>query len=393
MNLITLLLSARAEQPLLAAYSSEPLFSGETGFAFLWILILIAFGCLPAAVCFRAGKKELAAGCLALGVLGAFLFVPLVIAAILATRSVPFPSREESAAFRNQGRMYGAALLLYGIVLLVFAIRDYSALADLLLGEFYRSTVLSGIIGSVLLCVLALGSIAIASAPGKKFWGWYMAMPGMLAFSASLTTDFSTLLRIIGYLLFLAGGFWIWWTVFQAAGGTFSGTSWQHKVRRPAAPFQPPHTPFWQERPSPGQAIPRQAETPQENIPPAGSPQRERSQRETPQSAALPGGRATGHVLCLAGQYASATFTLQDGEALCFGTDPVLAQVVLSECQAAPLHLQLFYDKGAGSYLLAHDQTHPVYRKGYGLIREETVSLPAGAEISLGTPEQVFRLL
>ena len=68
MNLITLLLSARAEQPLLAAYSSEPLFSGETGFAFLWVLVLIALGCLPAAVCFRSGKKELAAGCLALGI-------------------------------------------------------------------------------------------------------------------------------------------------------------------------------------------------------------------------------------------------------------------------------------------------------------------------------------
>ena len=388
MNLTTLLLSARAEQPLLAAYSSEPLFSGETGFAFLWVLVLIAFGCLPAAVCFRAGKKELAAGCLALGILGAFLFVPLVIAAVLAARSVPFPSREESAAFRNQGRMYGAALLLYGIVLLVIAIQNYSALADLLLGEFYRSVVLSGIIGSVLLCVLALGSIAIASASGKKFWGWYMAMPGMLAFSASLTTDFSAPLRTIGYLLFLAGGVWIWWTVFQAAGGTFSGTSRQRKVHWPAAPFQPSRTPFRQEHPSPGQTAPRQAETPQENIPPVSSPQ-----RETPQSAALPGGRATGHVLCLAGQYASATFTLQDGEALCFGTDPVLAQVVLSECQAAPLHLQLFYDKGAGSYLLAHDKAHPVYRRGHGLIQEETVSLPAGAEIYMGTPEQVFCLL
>ena len=93
-------------------YSSEPFWSGDALIAIALLIGIVLGACLPAAVCFRAGEKGTGAGCLALGLLGTFLYIPWIIAVVIAAKRVSFQEREETAAFRNVGRILGILLLL-----------------------------------------------------------------------------------------------------------------------------------------------------------------------------------------------------------------------------------------------------------------------------------------
>ena len=103
--------------------------------------------------------------------------------------------------------------------------------------------------------------------------------------------------------------------------------------------------------------------------------------------------RAIGRIRCISGQYAGAEFPLKDGEVLCFGSDPKLAHLIFGPELAAPLHMEITYQKERGNYLLAHRKECPVFLPNLRPVREEISEIPAGTEVSFGNPQQVFRVL
>ena len=84
---------------------------------------------------------------------------------------------------------------------------------------------------------------------------------------------------------------------------------------------------------------------------------------------------------------------MKDGEVLCFGSDPKLAHLIFGPELAAPLHMEITYQKERGNYLLAHRKECPVFLPNLRPVREEISEIPAGTEVSFGNPQQVFRVL
>ena len=137
-------------------YSSEPLFSGEIGETLIFILITAVCACLPAAAAFRAEKKNLAAGCLGLGLAGAAFFIPWIVAVILVVRNVSFKKKSSVPELVNMGRIYGAMLTVLGLIFLAMGIRSYSSI----MGQIYEE-VLGGVISSAITTSIGICLIGV----------------------------------------------------------------------------------------------------------------------------------------------------------------------------------------------------------------------------------------
>lgn len=342
-------------------YSSEPLFSGDMLLRIILFLGMMVSVCLPAVLCFRTGKKGMGAGCLVLGVTGILLYIPWIIAVVLAVRHVSFQNTEETDRFRKAGRVLGLAVFILGIILLILAVGARSDVSGSNFEEFYMETVVYGFIGSGYLCVIGLITVLCASGRGKGFWGWYTALPYLLFSGISSVGRYAVFWRLISYALMIAGGVYVWLQVFRSVQGEGNPDS---AVRT----FSSMGTAAAEGLSGLVSSIQKTVQTPR---------------------------RAVGRIRCISGQYAGAEFPVGDGEALCFGSDPNLAHLVFPVHLAAPLHMEITFQKAEGNYLLAHRQGCPVILKGQGRIWEEMKELPAGTEISFGSggEAQVFQLL
>lgn len=340
-------------------YSSEPLFSGDMLLGMILLLGMAVSVCLPAVLCFRAGKNGMAAGCLALGLTGILLYIPWIIAVVLAARNVEFRDTKETDRFRNAGRILGLAVLALGVILLVLAMGARSDVSGSNFEDFYMVTIINGFIGGGYLCVIGVITALCAFSRGKGFWGWYTALPYLLCSGISSVGKYALFWRFAGSALMIAGSVYVWIQVFRSVQREGNGAGVLSSLA------------------SSVQKATETVRTPQ-NVQMTQAPRRE-----------------VGRIRCISGQYAGAEFSVGDGEALCFGSDPNLAHLVFPVQLAAPLHMEITFQKAEGNYLLAHRQSCPVDMKGHGRIWEEMKELPAGAEISFGSGSEVqtFRLL
>lgn len=328
-------------------YSSEPFWSGDALIAIALLIGIVLGACLPAAVCFRAGEKGTGAACLALGLLGTFLYIPWIIAVVMAAKRVSFQEREETAAFRNVGRILGILMLGLGVIMLALALRSILDVSGNPFAGFYMNIIANGLIGSGYICVLGLVTLLCAFRSGKGFWGWYMALPFLMSYGISSAGRYGAFWRFAVFILLFAGGLYIWYQIFisvQTVQTRQADRTGQES--RPAVPGTAPAV-----------------------------------------------RRAIGRIRCISGQYAGAEFPMKDGEVICFGSDPKLAHLIFGPELAAPLHMEITYQKERGNYLLAHRKECPVFLPNLRPIREEISEIPAGTEVSFGNPQQVFRVL
>ena len=364
-------------------YSSEPFWSGDALIAIALLIGIVLGACLPAAVCFRAGEKGTGAGCLALGLLGTFLYIPWIIAVVMAAKRVSFQEREETAAFRNVGRILGILMLGLGVIMLALALRSISDVSGNPFAGFYMNIIANGLIGSGYICVLGLVTLLCAFRSGKGFWGCYMALPFLMSYGISSAGRYGAFWRFAVFILLFAGGLYIWYQIFisvQTEGGSEAGGSAAAAgLSGLAASVQKAVRTIQTKQPGqPDQPVPGQSR--QESRPAAPGP--------------VPAARrAIGRIRCISGQYAGAEFPMKDGEVLCFGSDPKLAHLIFGPELAAPLHMEITYQKERGNYLLAHRKECQVFLPNLRPVREEISEIPAGTEVSFGNPQQVFRVL
>lgn len=358
-------------------YSSEPLFSGEIGKTLIFILITAVCACLPAAAAFRAEKKNLAAGCLGLGLAGAAFFIPWIVAVILVVRNVSFKKKSSVPELVNMGRIYGAMLTVLGLIFLAMGIRSYSSIMGQIYEEVLGGVISSAITTSIGICLIGGMTIACTFARDKGFWGWYMAVPVLGTYCMMVLGFYPAILRYISYIAILLGNVFIGWQVYNGVmlpDGTPAANGFtprQTSASNRSVPRQPPVV---------NRSMPRQPSADVGSMPrsaPVGKVNVERQKK--------------GMIHCLSGQYAGAQFELKDEETLGIGSDPRRSHLILTGAQIGPIHMEITYQGMKGNYRLDHSMDCPVYMKGYGALGEHVILEP-GTEISVGAPAHTFRL-
>ena len=342
-------------------YSSEPFWSGDALIAIALLIGIVLGACLPAAVCFRAGEKGTGAGCLALGLLGTFLYIPWIIAVVMAAKRVSFQEREETAAFRNVGRILGILMLGLGVIMLVLALRSISDVSGNPFAGFYMNIIANGLIGSGYICVLGLVTLLCAFRSGKGFWGWIYFV-----------------LRVSWHI----GMCWIpgvWYGIqairLEKKELDQSGTARPEAARPPRPAAVSPVS-----QPVPQPAF-QKASAPAQSLQPA-------SQKAVEQAArpALSG---------VTGIFAGTDFPVQADEELAIGSDPSVCQIVLpAEC-AAPIHCSLRYDSRRGCWQVRDLTDGQTFENGVRAIRTGVFEdIPKGRLICVGQGKysQRFRL-
>lgn len=315
----------------------------------LTLLLLIAW-CLPAILLFRQKNNKYGVICLLLGLLGGWLFIPWIIAVIIAAKQLHFAPKKTSFLTNPLWKIYGFIGLGIGLIWIINTIKVYHTVIDTygsVMSESINGMVIANTLPAVEFCTISVIHIFSSFAKSNSFWGWQMALVGLLPRLIPYShTEISTWMNFILIIFVIVGVLFITYGLFHAS------------APQPAT-----------QRTTPQYVPPIERTTPQQQSP-----------------------RAKGTILCCEGLFAGARFPLKNQETLYIGSDPALAHIILQEVGVAPLHLEITYRKDSGDYMVIRENSCMVLC-GNAPLFATSLTAKANTKISIGSPKQTFMLL